>query len=139
MEYRYFADTYVVRLERGEEVMDRLSALCRQEHITLASVQAIGAVDHAVMGVYDVETKVYHRVELNEPLEITALLGNVTLKDDEVYLHLHVTLGNEEGKAFGGHVNELRISATCEMFVRTLPGAVGRRHDDVTGLNLFDF
>ena len=39
----------------------------------------------------------------------------------------------------GGHVNELYISATCEMILRLIPGEVGRKPDAVTGLNLFDF
>ena len=139
MEYRKFGDTYIVRMDRGEEILASLTALCRQEDIQLATVDALGAVDHAVVGVYDVPTHTYYKLEFNEPMEISNLCGNVTRKDGEVYLHLHVTLCGMDAAAHGGHANELRIAATCEMAVRTLPGQVGRRHDDVTGLNLFQF
>ena len=140
MEYRTFQDTCVIRLDRGEEVISALTELCRKEHITLGSVEAIGAADHAVIGLYDVAQRQYHRQEFNEPMEITSLLGNISQKDGEVYLHLHINLCREDMSVIGGHLNECRISATCEMFVRRLEGAVGRKLDEaVTGLNLYEF
>ena len=139
MEYKRFDDTYVIRMDRGEEVMTCLEDICEKEGIRLASVEAIGAVDRAVVGLYDVGEKVYHRKEFNEPMEIASLLGTVTEKDGKPYLHLHATLCDADMQTHGGHVNELRISATCEMVLRLIPGAVGRRLDDVTGLNVFQF
>lgn len=139
MEYRRFDDAYVIRMDRGEEIVSTLADLCKQEHICLAAVEAIGAVDHAVVGLYDVGEKVYHRKEFNEPMEIASLLGTVTEKDGKPYLHLHATLCDANLQTHGGHVNELVISATCEMVLRLISGEVGRRPDQVTGLNLFQF
>ena len=139
MEYRRLNDAWVVRMDRGEEVVTSLTALCEKEQIRLASVAAIGAVDRAVVGLYDVSKKVYHKKEFNEPMELTSLLGTVTEKEGKPYLHLHATLCDQAMQAHGGHVNELHISATCEMILRLLPGVVGRRPDEVTGLNLFSF
>ena len=139
MEFRRFNDAYVVRMDRGEEVMETLTALCEQEGIRLASVEAIGAVDRAVVGLYDVGEKVYHKKEFTEPMELTSLLGTVTEKDGKPYLHLHATFCDANMQTHGGHVNALHISATCEMVLRLLPGQVGRQLDEVTELNLFDF
>lgn len=139
MEYRKFADTYIVRIDRGEEIISALTALCEQEDIRLAQVDALGAVDHAVVSVYDVPAKVFYRKEFNEPMEISNLCGTVTRKDGQVYIHLHVTLCDKNLAAHGGHANELRVSATCEMVVRVIAGEVGRRMDEGVGLNLFLF
>ncbi len=139
MDYRKFGDTYLVRMDRGEEILSTLTALCEKENIRLATVDALGAVDHAVVGVYDVPTQIYAKKEFNEPMEITNLCGTVTRKEGQVYLHLHATLCGVDATAHGGHANELRVSATCEMAVRTLPGEVGRAKDEETGLNLFKF
>ena len=139
MEFRRFENAYVIRMDRGEEVMATLTALCEQEGIRLASVEAIGAVDRAVVGLYDVDKKVFHRKEFQEPMELTSLLGTVTEKDGKPYLHLHATLCDANMQTRGGHVNELHISATCEMVLRLLPGSVGRRPDEATGLNLLSF
>ena len=103
-------------------------------------VEGIGAADHAVIGLYDVGQRQYHKTELNGPMEITSLLGNITQKDGAVYLHLHINLCNKEMQILGGHLNECRIGATGEIIVRTLPGNVDRLLDEkVTGLNLFRF
>ena len=139
MEFQKFDDAYVIRMDRGEEVMATLSDFCQREDIRLAAVSAIGAVDRAVVGLYDVGEKVYHKKEFNEPMEIASLLGTVTEKDGKPYLHLHATLCDAEMRTHGGHVNELRISATCEMILRLLPGEVGRRLDEETGLNVLSF
>ena len=59
MEFRKFADTYVVRLDKGEEIIASLQALCEKEKIALAGVEGIGAADHAVIGLYDVGQRQY--------------------------------------------------------------------------------
>ena len=140
MEFRKIEDAYVVRLDKGEEIIASLQALCEEEKIALGSVEGIGAADHAVIGLYDVGKRQYHKTEISGPMEITSLLGNITQKDGAVYLHLHINLCNKEMQILGGHLNECRIGATAEIIVRTLRGKVERLLDEkVTGLNLFDF
>ena len=139
MEYRIFGKTCVVRIDRGEEVMASLASLCRAEGIRLAAVQGLGASDRAVLCVYDVDKQVYHRQTLTGPMEIASITGTVTEKDGEPYLHLHAVLCDEQLHAHGGHVNEIHIYATCEIVLSLLDGAVGRKQDAVTGLNVFSF
>ena len=139
MEFRKFGDTYIVRMDRGEEILSTLTELCRQEDIRLAQVDALGAVDHAVVSVYDVPTKTFYKKEFNEPMEISNLCGTVSRKEGQVYIHLHATVCDKNLTAHGGHANELRVSATCEMVVRVIPGEVGRRLDEKIGLNMFQF
>ncbi|MBQ9299394.1 MAG: DNA-binding protein [Clostridia bacterium] len=139
MEYRRFGDTYIVRMDRGEEILSQLVALCEKEDIRLAQVDALGAVDHAVVSVYDIPTKTFYKKEFNEPMEISNLCGTVSRKDGQVYIHLHATVCDKDLIAHGGHANELRVSATCEMVVRTIPGQVDRRLDEAIGLNMFRF
>jgi predicted DNA-binding protein with PD1-like motif len=73
-------------------------------------------------------------------MEITSLVGSISTKGGEPYLHLHINLCREDMSVVGGHLNECRISATCEMIVRKIKGRVERKLDeDVTGLNLYEF
>ena len=139
MEYKKLGDTYIVRMDRGEEILTCLADLCQREDIRLAQVDALGAVDQAVVSVYDVPTKTFYRKEFNEPMEISNLCGTVTRKDGQPYLHLHVTVCDRDLNAHGGHANALRVSATCEMVILTLPGEVGRRLNEEIGLNMFQF
>lgn len=140
MEYRSFGDTYIIRLDRGEEIISSLTAFCKAEQVTLGSVEALGAADHVIIGLYDVAARQYHKHTFNGPMEITSLTGNISTKDGEIYLHLHINLCREDMSVIGGHLNECRISATCEMFVRKLSGTVERKLDtETTGLNLYKF
>lgn len=140
MEYRLFENTYIIRLDRGDEVLTSLKELCENENIMLGTVEAIGASDHAVVGLYDVEARQYYKHSFDGPMEITSLLGNISRKDGEVYLHLHINLCREDMSVVGGHLNECRISATSEMTVRRINGIVGRKLDtESTGLNLYQF
>lgn len=140
MEYKKFNDTYVIRMDRGEEIISSLTEFCRAENVHLGSVQALGAADHVVIGLYHVGARQYRKHTFDGPMEITSLLGNITVKDGEPYLHLHITLCRDDMSVIGGHLNECRISATCEMFVTTVDGTMGRKLDEkVTGLNLFEF
>lgn len=139
MEYRRFGDRIVVRLDRGEEILEQVKRLAEQEQIALASVQALGAVNEFTVGVYDTETKVYASNQFQGAYEIVSLTGTIDQMDGAFYTHLHMAAGDREGKVFGGHLNRAVISATCEMVVTVLDGTIDRAFDPEIGLNLIRF
>ena len=137
MQYRQFGDTYMLRIDCGEEILQSLKQMCEQEGIRLAQVSAIGAVDHAIVGVFDLLEKRYHQEETNEFMEIASLSGSVTGMNGQPYIHLHVTMADQKHILHGGHAIELRVGATCEMFVRILDGQVTREKNEELGINLW--
>ncbi len=139
MEYRKFDDTYVVRLNKGEEVIESLKDLCKNENIELAEITGLGASNLVEIGVFNVNTKEYNTKIFEGMFEITSLIGNVTRKDGEVYLHIHINFGDEEGLIKGGHLVRSIISATSEIVVRRINGKVGRKLSNEIGLNLLEF
>lgn len=141
MIYKLYGDTYAVRLERGEEVVASIAELCEKEGIRAGTVQGLGAADDATVGLYSIAEKKYYPTELKGDMEITALISNISRQEgaDAPYLHLHITLAKAGGQAVGGHLNRAVISATSELFVRKLPGVIGRFADPETGLNLTRF
>ena len=136
MQYGKYGDTYLVRIDRGEEIVKTLKDLCEKEDIRLAQVDAIGAVSHAVIGVYDLEGQAYRREELEGFMEIASLSGNVTRMAGEPYLHLHGTFADRDHVIHGGQGSQLTVGATCAMYVRVLPGDIGRVRDQGLGINL---
>lgn len=139
MEYRRFEDSYVIRLNKGEEVITSLKQLCKDENIKLGEITGLGASDFVEIGVFNVNTKEYNTKMFEGMFEITSLVGNVTTKDDDVYLHIHINFGDEEGLVKGGHLVKATISATSEIILRIIEGNVGRKLNPEIGLNLFDF
>lgn len=139
MDYRRFGDTLVIRMDRGEEIIQSLRLAAEKEGVRLASVEALGAVDDFTVGVFDTVEKQYHANHFTGAFEIVSLTGTVTTQDGKFYAHLHMSAGDREGKVFGGHLNSATVSATCEMVVRALDGRVERQFDEGVGLNLFRF
>ena len=139
MQYRQFGNTWMLRIDNGEEIMESLAAMCEEEGILLAQVNAIGASDRAVVGVYDLQEQQYHREELDGFMEIAGLSGSVTAMNGKPYIHLHAVLADRQNVLHGGHLIEARVGATCEMFVRALDGAVVREKNGELGINLWQF
>ena len=139
MDYRRFNDTLIVRIDRGEEIIESVRRVAEKERIRLASVEALGATDDFTVGVYDLSAKRYDSKTFTGPHEIVSLTGTITEKDGAFYQHLHMSAGNRNGEVFGGHLNRAVVSVTCEMVIRVLPGAVGRAPDPETGINLLRF
>ena len=54
MDYKRFDDTILVRMDRGEEILEQVKAVALKEQVTLASVQALGAINDFTVGVYNV-------------------------------------------------------------------------------------
>lgn len=139
MEYRRFDNTVVVRLDKGEEILDKVKEVALKENIKLASVTALGAVNDFTVGVFKTEEKKYYANEFKGDFEIVSLTGTINTMDDEFYCHLHMSAGDTSGKVFGGHLNRAVVSATCEMIINIINGSVDRSFNEEIGLNLFKF
>ena len=139
MDYRRFKDTLVVRIDRGEEILEQVKAVAEKENIRLASVEALGAVGEFTVGVYNVTTKQYYGNHFEGQFEIVSLTGTISTMDGAFYQHLHMSAGDENGNVHGGHLSRAVVSATCEMVIRVIDGEVDRARDEEIGLNLFKF
>ena len=136
MEYRRFSDTYIVRLDPGEDIVEQLTLLARDEGFSLAEINGLGAVDDFTVGVFDRGEKRFLPNRFQGAYEIVSLHGTVT---DGPYLHLHMSAGNRDGHVHGGHLAHARVSVTAEIVVRVIDGRVGRYFDENQGLNVMTF
>jgi len=139
MEYKKFGNKYVMRMNKGEEIVETLKEFCKKEDIKLGWLKGLGAVGEATIGLFETKGKEYHSVDLEGDFEITSLLGNISRMDGEVYLHLHVNLSDEDYNTRGGHLSKAVISATGEFIIEEIAGEVGREFDKEVGLNLYKF
>lgn len=139
MEYRSFGNTYAMRLDTGDEIAASIMHLCQEEGIMLGTIMGLGAVDHVLAGIYNLEAKEYRQYEINGEKEIVSLTGNITRQNANVYLHIHIAVSGEDGSVVGGHLNEAKISATSEIFISKIAGSIERRYDDKVGLNILKF
>lgn len=139
MDYRRYDDMISVRLDKGEEICEQLLAVAQKEQIVGASVSGIGAVSDFVVGLFDPEKKQFGENHFTGYYEVTALGGNLSIKDGKPYLHLHMSCADAQGRVVGGHLAKATISLTGEIFIQVQNGGIGRRFDAEVGLNTFAF
>lgn len=138
MRYAKLGDTFLVRVETGEEVVGTAIEFARAHSIDAAAVSGIGAAYDVVLGYFDRATKGYVRHPVAEEVEIVSLMGNIALKEGQPFAHLHITVSGRDCRPLAGHFFEGKAAATCELIVRPLPGYVQRTKDEATGLFLLD-
>ena len=64
MDYRRFGDKIVVRIDKGEELCEKVLELAGKENIRLAGVTGLGASNDVTLGVFNTASKVYHKTRL---------------------------------------------------------------------------
>jgi predicted DNA-binding protein with PD1-like motif len=139
MQYKRLNHKVIVRIDKGEELVDSLKTLCKDLDITLGTIVGIGATNKVTIGLFNTLTKKYQTKDFTGDHEITSLNGNITTMNNEPYLHLHITLCTIEHKAVSGHLNSAVISATFEGVIDIIDGKVTREFNDDVGLNLMSF
>ena len=139
MDYKRFDNAIVLRVDRGEEILEQLKAVCLKENVTLASVSGIGAINDLTSGVWDVERKEYFSNHFTGVYEVANLVGTITTMNGEYYAHIHSSAGDAQGHMVGGHLNRAVVSATSEIVLHLIDGTVEREFDPGVGLNLLKF
>jgi len=139
MDYKKFDKKVIVRFDKGEEIVETLKQLCKNLDIKAGTITGIGATDKAIIGLFDVKNKKYHSKEFVGDYEIALAYGNISTMNGEVYLHLHITLGDSEHNSFSGHLNSAVISATFEGVIDIIDEGINREFDENLKLNLLKF
>ena len=139
MQAKKFGQKYLIRIDKGEEIVETLKKFCEENQIKLGTITGLGATNDAEIGLYDVKIKKYYGKAMKGNFEIAPLYGNTTTMAGEIYLHLHANLGNKKGQAFAGHLTKAVVSATFEGVIEIIEGKVDRKLDSQIGLNLLEF
>lgn len=126
----------IYSLKAGSKVPDDILALARKEKIATARVEAIGGVRELKLAYYNHGTKRYEEHDYREFLEVTSLLGNVTLKDGKQFLHVHGTFGKRDLSVLAGHVVGASVFPLLEVVITPTRNRALRRFDDELGLNV---
>ncbi len=125
-------------LPHGSDLLETMTDLARREGIQTGVISAIGAVQRARIGYYDQESRQYQERDIEERLEICSCLGNVSIKDGEIFVHAHITLASADGMVIGGHLCAGTRVFAAECLLRELRGEPLRRgYDQITGLSLW--
>ena len=106
MEYRRFNNNIVLRIDKGEEVLETIKKVAMKENIKFANINELGATNSFTVGVFNASEKKYYINSFQWDFEIVSLTLSINTMNGEFYSHLHMSCGDDTGKVFGGHLNK---------------------------------
>ena len=143
MDYRKEQNVFYIRIDKGENVLDTIRAVCRKEQIGGGFFTGIGACDSAVLSTYLPEKADFIDHRIAGMIEMVSLTGNISCdKNGQPFLHSHAVFSQrrESGEiaVTAGHLTEARIGYTGEIVLTAAEKAIARKFDDVYGIEVWD-
>jgi predicted DNA-binding protein with PD1-like motif len=136
MKVREVEGGFLVRIDKGEEILSTLTAWARERGIGSGALEGIGAIENARLGFFDIKRKEYETKELEGEYELVSLTGNISLVDGQPFVHAHCVLGRADCSLIGGHLFCATVAAAGEFFVRPFAEPMQRELNRDIGLKL---
>lgn len=114
MEYKRINNQIIFRLDPNDEIISFFSKIAEKENIKAGFIEAIGATNNFTLGTFNTLTKEYEFLTYKGDHEILSLNGNITRRDNNPHIHLHMICSSLDSKIIGGHLKEGYISITLE-------------------------
>lgn len=121
--------TYILVFAKGDEVRCGLTDFAAKYQVKSAHYTAIGDVTSAKVGWYDYGRKQFKVIPISEPAEVTSLTGNIAMFDGKPVAHSHVSVSISDGSVRGGHLLEMYVGPTLEVYVTVLPAILNKKLD----------
>jgi predicted DNA-binding protein with PD1-like motif len=123
-------------LKAGSTIPEGILEIARSKSIRTASVAGIGGVNTLTIAYFNRAKRKYEEHHYVGFMEVTSLLGNITLKDGRPFLHAHGTFGRKDMSVIGGHIIRAAVFPTLEIVITPIARKALRRFDERLGLNL---
>jgi uncharacterized protein len=130
---------HILKPPFGSDLLKELNDFVHAEGINLAWFTGLGAVSHATIRYYDQPSQSWVDLERDQRLEVTGMVGNVSLLNGEPIVHAHITFADENGRCLGGHLGPNTLVFNMEILLTTLSASksVVRKMDAETGLTIW--
>jgi len=139
MTFLFDGYNYTVRLNRGEHLAESLTEFLQKADLPGAAVTGVGAATEVTLGFYDLDAQEYRWKTVSQFFEIISLTGTIAADEQgKPIFHLHGSFGDQNYQVIGGHVKDLVVGGTCELFLHRTFKPLKRAHDADTGLSLLD-
>src|SRR5207302_2536629 len=88
---------YAVIFYQGDEAFSGLLKFAEKYHITSAHFTAIGALNGATLGWFDLQSKMYKMIHIQGQQEVIGMSGDIALYQGKPVVHTHMVVGNTDG------------------------------------------
>ena len=97
---------HYIKFEKDELLLESLTQYAKDNNIKTAEISFIGAVQNVNVMYFNQSNKEYDKHKFEGGHEVLSGLGNVTILEGEPFVHVHMTVADKNGNAFGGHLDE---------------------------------
>ena len=126
------------RMPQGSDLLNWLTSYLGKNGINAATISIIGAASAVKLGAYDFKEGRYKTFDIEDEVEILSCVGNVSLLEGNPFAHLHMIVGEGDGRTRGGHVFEGCRVIVAEYQICEFAGDPAERTlDPATGLKLW--
>lgn len=127
------------KLPFKSDLLRELNKIADKNGIQGGSLQVMGSLRRANLSFYDQKLRAYKVMDFDEPHEIVSGCGDISLRDEKPFVHLHLAVANSEGNVVGGHCLEGCSVYAVEFSIIPFTGQAPRRViDNDTGLLLWE-
>lgn len=133
-----YSEGYILKFSKDELLVNEILKFSKKNKIKFAWFDGLGAAQGVELGYYSINSQDYQWQTFTKLAEVTNLTGNVSILNNEHFVHAHITLTDEHFKAFGGHLKELVVGGTVEINLRLINKNINRVYEETTGLNVLD-
>ena len=138
MKYKKVDDKIYVSIDKGELVNDKLLEVAKIEKLNSGWINGLGAISDIEIGYWDIEKKIYIKKYFDEDYELLSLIGNISLVNNQSFIHTHISFSNTEFKVFGGHMFDAKVIAAAEFCIFSSNYHLHRKLNCDIGLSLWD-
>lgn len=138
MKHKKVDDKIYVSVDKGEFINEKLLEVAQLENLKSGWINGLGAISDVEIGYWDIEEKKYVKQKFNKDYELISLIGNITLLDNESFIHTHISFSDTEFKVFGGHMFDAKVIAAAEFCIFLSNYDLHRKLSCEIGLSLWD-
>lgn len=119
MHYCGTEELIALHLEDGEKLHQSILTACKGNNVDSAVIiSGLGMVKNVTFGWYT--GRKYIQTTCDDVMELVALSGDVSFKQEGMYPHLHGVFSRPDHSTAGGHILEVTTFRNLEIFLKPI-------------------
>ncbi len=112
---------FLIRAPEDSELPKFVEDFAQKKRIEAGIINIIGTLKDTKLGYFNSEKGKYEEIEVHGMRELLSAMGNLSLKDNVPFAHIHAVLGDDRGNTMGGHLLYGKVFV-AEIFILELKG-----------------
>lgn len=108
---------FILALTKNQPLVSSILQCVDNASLPSAAVMGIGMVHNPKMAYFNPKTKRYQSKNFSGDYELLNLSGNITKFAGQNFPHIHIVIGDQYFKVYGGHLEEAKVGIKAEIVI----------------------